>query len=58
MRRVDGDYMARLLVAFPRDTSTVLDQKKVCFKPSQSMFLVLIQYQRMGAPDICLLSDR
>ena len=48
MRRADGDYMVHLLVAFLRDTSTVLDQKKVCFKPSQSMILVLIQYQRMG----------
>jgi len=57
MRRVDEGYMARLLVAFPRDTSTVLDQKKVCFKPSQCVILVLIQYQRMGAPDICLLSE-
>lgn len=44
MRRAGGDYMARLLVAFPRGTSTVLDQKKVCFKPSQSVISVLIQY--------------
>ena len=45
MRRVDGDYMARLLVAFRRGTSTVLDQKRVCCKTSQSVISLLIQYK-------------